>query len=468
MRDGKPYIKSTRIVEHTWVCGSCKMTNLARRMTCSKCGQPKAGESYDLGHKKTVTEAAVRREAMRGPNWTCTYCKYENRGDEDPCGKCGADRDGHKVRESSRDQIRGSTGLTEADVDRVRVLAGIEKDEKSVNKADLPPDVAEAFDKGVMSNDQMQVLLNATGHDTKTDWQRMSEKLRRPLAPLPEHGGGYRDAAPKPPTAAIPVTDLDEDPDVIIAKARARRERAPLFIGIAVVLGLAAIIALIVWIFTPWQEHTRVASAAWSRTTNLQQRVTRDGSGWGSPAGAFNVACETRQHGTHDCNPYDCHPHSVSYECRCHEVSAGESCHESCTHEGNGFSSCHEVCTPHYREECSTCSRTEYDTCYHQCPTYEQWCTYQYYEWPQIDTATTRGTDRDPVVWPALDVDPNAPSPQRLDRSETYTVTFNDPNGTWTDHPTSAAEFGRFHVGDPWVIEVDHAGDVRPLHRGVE
>lgn len=176
------------------------------------------------------------------------------------------------------------------------------------------------------------------------------------------------------------------------------------------------------------------------------------------------MSCVTRQHGTHNCNPYDCNPHSVSYECHCHQVQTGESCHERCTSNGNGFSSCEEVCSPSYSRECDTCSRTEHDTCWHQCPTFDQWCTYQYYEWPTIDTATTSGTDVNAVVWPMLSVQPNPPSPQRLSRTEIYHVKFHNESKTWEYSPTSVGDFRRFHRRVPWVIEVTHAGRVTPLH----
>lgn len=370
MRKGPSYVKSRRTVEHTWQCSSCHTTNKGRHLTCIGCGKPKDGEAYDETSKATVTDTAVKLESQRGVNWTCTFCRYENRGDENPCGKCGAPRDSNSV-------------------------SPITTHEPIIKKF---PAV------------------------------------------------GLRVATP-------PVQSPEEFPT-------SRRSTAAIVVFAAVCLCL--LVAFGVWAFMPWRETVHVSATLWSRTTNLQQRVTRNGEGWGTPSGAFNSQCESRQHGTHDCHPYDCNPHSVS--CRCHDVRTGESCSEHCSSSGNGFSECEEVCTPEYEEECDSC--TEYDTCYDQCPTYDDWCTFQYYEWPVIRTESTQGTDLATLAWPALNVDPHASSPQRIDRQETYTVVFRNDHGTW-EIETTLVDFRRYHTSDTWVIEVNHAGIAHPISQAV-
>lgn len=382
-RRGNSYIKSRRTVEHTWDCSSCHVANKGRHLVCVNCGKPKDGEAYDETRGTTVTDAAVKLEAQRGVNWQCSYCHYDNRGDENPCGKCGAPR------EDTNARVQGTHSTEVNSVQSTRSTA----DDPFIKK--YP----------VFSAPQPQVL-----------------------------------DLPEPPVAGNRTA----------------------FLVVVAVAGLCLLVAFCVWAFMPWRETVHVSATLWSRTTNLQQRVTRNGEGWGVPSESFNSRCESRQHGTHNCNPYDCNPHSVP--CNCHEVSAGESCSEHCSSSGNGFSECEEVCTPEYVEQCDSC--TEYDTCYEQCPTYDDWCSYQYYEWPIIRTESTHGTDLATLAWPALDVDPNPSNPQRLDRQETYTVVFRNDHGTW-EIQTTLVDFRRYHTDDTWVIEVNHAGNARPISQAV-
>lgn len=393
-RSGTPYVKRKWVVEHTWLCSACQATNRGRDLKCTHCGKPKeSSEKYDESNatsKPAVTDAKALTEATRGINWTCEYCRYENRGDLTECGKCGASRNGlTKGTEATLVTSFGSGGC-----------------QHGVSRGHCPE----------------CTLAEVLGEERRRASSRMSAFVTR-----------VRGA-----------------------------QRTLVISGIAVAV-VGALIWGGIWLFTPWQEQATVTSAHWSRTAVLQQRVTRDGEDWGAPPGAFNVTCERRQHGTHECHPHNCNPHSVSYDCRCHEVSAGESCHESCSSSGNGFSECEEVCTPEYENECDTCERTEYDTCYDECPTYDDWCEYQYYDWPAVRQANAGGTDADPVVWPVLAVDPNPPSPQRIVRNESYAVVFRNENDTWHYSPSDEHDFGRFHRQAAWRIEVTHAGTVKPL-----
>lgn len=212
----------------------------------------------------------------------------------------------------------------------------------------------------------------------------------------------------------------------------------------------------------PHEEHVIVAARTWARTASVQQRQTLHRASWDDeePGSAFNISCETRQHGTHSCEPYDCNPHSESYSCDCHSVSDGESCSTHCTSGENGFSECEEYCSPRSHTECDTCSRTVYDTCWHQCPTYDQWCAYDYYEWPTIASRRTQGQGEDTVVWPDLQADPNAPSPQRLVREEQYAVRFTHDDQAWSYAPTSESDYQRFHMGAHWTVSVTRVGNV--------
>src|SRR5262249_1425988 len=161
------------------------------------------------------------------------------------------------------------------------------------------------------------------------------------------------------------------------------------------------------WLHTPKYTNVKVDTIYWQYTVNLRTREVHHDDGWGHPGTkgfynevAFNVNCQDKYYGTEDCNPHKCNPHQVSYSCKCKSVKYN--CRKSCQNEGNGYSGCTENCSE--RNECSTCYRTEYDTCYDECPVYRDWCSYDYAEWPVTQTLSTSGDDHT-VYWPNLTTD---------------------------------------------------------------
>jgi len=428
-------VKRRWSVEHTWTCSACRALNKGRDLSCTKCGKPKSDESYDerdaVG-KPAVTDPKLVAMSKAGPNWDCVFCRFENRAGAALCVQCGADR--ALATTATVDAERRSIDRHIDDVMSTYEAARSDEPRRSDAIFPPPPDPTPPPDPprtqvaGAGYRDAAVLPIDPLPAPEPSD-----EPQELPLRPLPFY---WR--------AAIALTDYDRNRPILMAT-----------------LALAAIALFawfLMWLFMPWHEHVRVTSATWQRTTELQHRVTLHGQDWGTPPGAFNTSCVTRQHGTHDCNPYDCNPHSVN--CHCHDVETGESCSTSCTSGENGFSECEESCSPTYTEECDTC--TEYDTCYEQCPTYDQWCDYDYYDWPTVRTEHTSGTDRDPIVWPAISM-PDDGETYRFERAEHYDVHFGNGNGTWTTTPDSASTFGHYHVGARWDIEVTHAGSVSPV-----
>jgi hypothetical protein len=84
-----------RVIEMTWTCSSCAHRNLGRHKTCATCGSPKdASESYEMpadpSTAASVTEAALVRMALDGPDWRCAYCGSDQRRADRGCARCGA------------------------------------------------------------------------------------------------------------------------------------------------------------------------------------------------------------------------------------------------------------------------------------------------------------------------------------------------------------------------------------------
>jgi hypothetical protein len=84
-----------RHIELTWVCSSCSLRNKGRYTTCQQCGHPKdESEQYEMpadpSQAATVTDEALLRMAIAGPNWKCAYCGSDERKLDGACKQCGA------------------------------------------------------------------------------------------------------------------------------------------------------------------------------------------------------------------------------------------------------------------------------------------------------------------------------------------------------------------------------------------
>ncbi|MCP3097320.1 hypothetical protein LZ198_00380 [Myxococcus sp. K15C18031901] len=86
---------SERQIEMFWRCSSCDHRNLGRHMVCQHCKSAKDGsERYempeDTASAATVTDEALLRMALAGPNWRCAYCDSDQRALDGSCRNCGA------------------------------------------------------------------------------------------------------------------------------------------------------------------------------------------------------------------------------------------------------------------------------------------------------------------------------------------------------------------------------------------
>jgi len=265
----------------------------------------------------------------------------------------------------------------------------------------------------------------------------------------PEHNKPYKFDSSTPPVEPYRESDLR----VIPTKRAENVLKKTSLIGVSIAGVLVALTWLLFWLLLPREVNATVNRVHWETSTVLRQRVTRSGEGWGYPGGAFDTSCHRRQRGTERCRPYKCNPREETYNCRPHKCN----CSTTCTTQKNGYSKCRKSCSTCY----DRCSRTVYETCYHQCPVYGNWCTYKYYEWPVIQRKRAQGEDHK-VFWPKLE---SSGPLQRVEHTQAYAVFFRKKANTWGHKPRSLAEFKTFTPGDPWLIKVNRAGQVWPLKR---
>lgn len=247
----------------------------------------------------------------------------------------------------------------------------------------------------------------------------------------------------------LPLRDVRREDEAPRALPWYREKRGALGI-----LGVVAFIVLLVWLFTPHELDATVASMKWIHIGRYEERIVKHEEGWGTPGGAFNVSCASKYYGTERCNSYPCNPHPVSYKCNPRQCN----CRTSCTNNGNGFSTCRESCSTCY----STCTKTEYSTCWKQCPVYKDWCSYDRYVWVGRGEKTLSGASAATMMWPDLGpIDGD----HRLVKTPAYIVHFVDGKEKYSYAPDTSEDFARFEDGQTWLCEKRIVGMFKPLRR---
>lgn len=495
----------TWTVEHTWTCGNhpCNTVNPFRNDKCSGCGQPKGA-----GHKEHVPtdmsyENRVKNTTRfddKRPDWFCSYCVGHTRNPVSAlvCKECGSAM-GEKKGDARKGQDTTVGGMVidptvpPADSFWSVPSRGSWKDE---------PEAVRAVDSEVRA-----VPVLCADHPLMVDPE--TEKRRESLAAydfaaptalpaVPEqkvivaHGAHYRDVKYEP--VASNEWDEDFDPRSLI---KSPRKQASAWISenagtAGIIFGVLAVLAGIiygcVWLFSWHPTTATVTETTWRYHVDLHRREVRHDSDWknNEPAHAFNESCHEEIRSYHQCNPYQCNPHQVSFECNCRDdrnCTSRPVCSTSCSNSGNGSSSCSERCR---NEEscttnrvCQTCYRTEYDTCYEQCPDYDQKCEFDFPVWPAIQAADTMNTDHT-LVRPELSAPGNVACPGDPETlyianpgvtlctvdSVRFHATFDAGEvGRFPVVPRSLSEYDRYQIGDRWNAQYNHTGMFRPMNR---
>lgn len=110
------------IREGRWKCPHCKSENRGSSLECVKCGSQRGAdvEFYLPSGEPEVTEAHKLKEAKAGPDWTCSFCRTDNRATESICSQCGngksvGDKERPVVSEFVGDQEKLSRALRRLD-----------------------------------------------------------------------------------------------------------------------------------------------------------------------------------------------------------------------------------------------------------------------------------------------------------------------------------------------------------------
>lgn len=431
------------VVETDWKCTHCGHTNRGATgegsgLVCTHCGDRKdATETYVLPTTDRVLTGKAAGYAKDGRNVTCPYCGKDTRTSESTCDHCGYER----TPPSSKATVTAGT--------------------PSVSRSTATPTAEPVVDK------------------TPVNWTVPSWS---------------------PPTPKVYRTWDDGEPD----PGFEHETKDSLLPTIAKVFGAVVLLMLgawgVAWCNTPNVTTAMITRTHWQRHETLTERHDYTDEGWRDVAASTRDVyqwgrCGERQDGTHDCNPYRCHPHEEDdpdrctggepVECRCRMETEDYDCADvvdraTCTvayqNNNNGTATrrteCEtkRVCQHRPVRRCDSCptrrvceKRTAYDTCQRQCPTMRMWCGYRYHQWDTVRDVTVGGDDHN-VRWPGLTPVGDL---QRLSQDEAFSVSFRDtkdPTRTWVHVVRNEYDFRHYTTGQTWTVQWTRAGSFTPLH----
>lgn len=211
------------------------------------------------------------------------------------------------------------------------------------------------------------------------------------------------------------------------------------------------------WQHTVFHERfTRVTKEDWrSELSSQSPRMPVNGAG--EVAGVENVRdCRSAQRGTRkvaDGTERVCKTKTRKVACGTEERCRTRD-------KGNGFKE--EVCqdvTKYCSESYEDCNN---ETRYRTEPVYAQKCSYDTYEWKEVDREVASGRDHEAPRWPELRVGAN----DRQRREGKYTVHLEyEDDGTQknTFEPKSETEFLGWKKGQQVTVTVDNTGEVKQI-----
>lgn len=190
-------------------------------------------------------------------------------------------------------------------------------------------------------------------------------------------------------------------------------------IGVAVIGAIFGIFNFFKWACHADYKQSQVTQVQWKHVTLLRERTLRSDGDWGRPPRnggyykepTFNYRCYDKRNGTWCCGGHD--------------------------------------------------SKT--GACNLECPDYDEWCDYNYWDWPKINDQYTTGLGTEPAEFPTfgsrLDND------HRETHEKYFYVTFRRGEKDWVYTTRSDDEYKRYVVGDIWEIKIPRFGDKKPWKR---
>lgn len=233
-----------------------------------------------------------------------------------------------------------------------------------------------------------------------------------------EAGGGFAEDSAKAAAAEARAAKA-----AARAPAPAPPPRSSAGLWLAALGGLVAVLVCSgLALFFLWKKEAdfTVVSHAWEREVPVEQLGPVSESAWRDsvPADARDLSCSRTQRTTR-------------------QVPDGEDCHDVRRDNGDGTFTQAQECSTRYRDE----------------PVYDDRCAYTVDRWTVLRTERAAGVGVSPApTWPAVTVD--RPDLRVGTRSERYTVTLHDAEGTAHPCELPEARWAAMADGSAWKGKV--------------
>ncbi len=404
--------------EGLWDCPSCGTIGvLGRYKACPNCKKSRGEVRFYLpSDAKPVNDAYLLSLANAGPDWICSFCTTNNRGDSSHCEGCGAEK-----------------GSSKSDHVITYATANIPRtgDEAEEVEDDLKGEDASPVNLGS--------LMSAQDDGTRPShyYVPIREEVWEPEKPKNDGRKQKRknDDVYSPVSSAFqPTFNLSWIRNALIG---------------GVVL---AVIGFVLWaIFHTTNVETTVSRFTWDRTIFVDEyRTVREGA-WSIPPGGRYVSDEQRIH----------HYNKVldHYEDETEEYACGSETYVCGSRDdGNGFFEDVECTRTEY------CERTVSKPVYRDDPVYATWYHYDIDRWVYARNVPTNGTTRDDpapawgnlVLECANQVQLGCERENR--REEHYYVFFKDQEGKEYQRQEEMTDWLAYEIGKSYVLVINSLG----------
>lgn len=383
-----------RLIEKLWDCKYCGTKGIGgSKRECPNCGKVRDVDTvfYMPNEVKYVPEEEASK-INRNPDWLCQYCDTLNSASETVCKQCGAERTSENLDYFQNRKIRDNKNVS--------------VDESTPSVINSSSETSNNFEQ---ENERTSENSNHFDHDQESN--RNSYSL------------------------------IDGIKDLIFEYSS----------FIICFIAIVAIIAGLIWIFTPKKQNITVQRMYWERSIAVERYQTVEENGWTLPDGA-------RLHETRS-EIYTYKRVLDHYETKTRQVtkkriSGFEEKVIGYRDLGNGYAEEVTERRPIYENY----TETEYyqEPIYRNEPVYGTKFYYEIDRWLYDRTLTSAGFDKEPY-W--ADTSILGKDERESERKEKYLITGINSKGKSKEISLPYSQWNDLNVGDKVNIKVSIFGD---------
>lgn len=407
-----PTIVEEYYVEMAWDCRTCKTTNPGRSKVCSNCGKPLEREEFhDKDSRPTTINDSIEYQRLASDTENQRFTR--------------------KVPEPEYQSL--------------------------LAKAKAGPDWECKFCGSHQQRGNGECATCGANENFSNGKSKFSDERE------PPYEEERRETPPSAPSEEfIRERQSEKKEKERRRQSRERRNSTLLFGG--GMIGLGALIALIVWVFTPKYLDGKISDVYFQHVAHVERRVTEVEHGFDAPSDAFDVEKDGKkihhtqkvQHGW----DYPLVPETVQDPPYCYTTPI-EKKDGNCVPQKNGFKKCQKIttggdkkCDPRSHIEKKPKKTPHYD----DEPVWQTWYSWKVHKWVFNRSIPVTGHTND-VSWPtdadiALNSNNNPDEPERVNLTTSYSITFSNQKDSWTYTPSGLAEYQQLKLGSVHHLKI--------------